>query len=264
MPEQAGAAGCAAAESAAACDGIECGVAPTCERFCGACPDNAQCKGGHCEPNDCGPLDLAIETYGSCALDLASGMELDGEAFIDAGGRKQRVLALNRWGAGHFIAWCDSSTLVNLVNGVNARRYLGRSDSARVASIGDDFMCNPASSSAYPLPPWVTYLGLGLPDQYRDAPAALAADWDAVIFCGYRAEWDDAWVPTLQAYVIDHGRGLLAALDYAGVDATPPDFAHMNTLIAPTGVTFLEVLNYQATATLSVDEACVPDLPGPD
>jgi hypothetical protein len=215
--------------------------------------------------NECGRLEIAIETYGSCALDLASGAELDGEAFIDADGRQQRVLALDRWGTGHLMAWCDSSTLVDLVNGVNARRYLGRSNGARVASFGDDFMCNPDSPSAYPLPPWVTYLGLGLPAQYRAAPAALAADWDAVIFCGYRAEWDDAWIPTLQAYVSEHGRGLLAALDYAGVDATPPDFAHMNSLVAPTGVTFLEVLNYQHTASVSVPDECVPDfMPGPD
>jgi hypothetical protein len=265
MPEQAGTGGCGAEESAAACAGIECGVAPMCERFCGSCPANAQCKGGRCEPNDCAPLDLAIEVYGACALDLASGVDLDGEAFIDADGRQQRVLALNRWGTGHFIAWCDSSTLVDLVTGVNARRYLGRSDSARVASFGDDFMCNPGSVSAYPLPPWVTYLGQSLPIQYRDAPEALAADWDAVIFCGYRIEWDEAWIPTLQAYVNEHGRGLLASLDYAGVDARPSDFAHMNAVIAPTGVTFLEVLNFQATAMVSVDEQeCVPDLPGPD
>lgn len=220
------------------------------------------CMDGQCVPQgECGRLMLSLETYASCSLDVAMDQELDGEGFIDAAGEQQRVLALDRWGTGHVIAWCDSSTLSTLVEGVNVRHYLGRSNTARVASFGDDFMCNPGSSSAYPLPAYVTYLGLGLPAEYRDDAAALAADWDAIIYCGYRAEWDDAWVPTLQAFVAEHGGGLLASLDYAGVDVTPPDFAHANALIAPTGLTFLEVVNYAATAAVTVDgERCVPDL----
>jgi hypothetical protein len=260
MPWQDGTEECTAEEREAACAGIACGVAAaTCRGSCGACAESESCVDGQCEPRDCGRLEIALDTFASCALDVASGVEIDGEGFIEADGRQHRVFALDRWGTGHFIAWCDLSTLVDVVAAVNARRYLGRSDTARVASFGDDVMCDPASTSAYPLPPWVTYLGLGLPVEYRGDAAALAADWDAIIYCGSRAEWDDAWVATLQAFVSEHGGGLLAALDYAGFDITPLDFAHMNSIIAPTGVSFLEVVNYAATAALSVTDECVPD-----
>ncbi len=66
-------------------------------------------------------LEFTIETRQSCSITLAEGSTLDGEAFIDASGTRERVLALDRWGKGHVMAWCDATTLADLLAAFNAR-----------------------------------------------------------------------------------------------------------------------------------------------
>ena len=60
------------------------------------------------------------------------------------------------------------------------------------------------------LPPWIEYQGADLPDQYRGNAAGLAADWDAVILCGFRMPWTYDWVQELGQFVSAYGKGLLA------------------------------------------------------
>jgi hypothetical protein len=257
--------GCTIEQMAAACVGVQCGPAASCGAQCGDCTGDDTCVAGACVPPKCGRLELTIDTYAACAVNITDTTELDGEAFIQAGGMPQRVLAMDRWGQGHIMAWCDASSLGSLITSVNARGYLGRSQTARVASFGDDFMCNPNSPSAYPVPEWITYFGLALPAEYLGDPAKLRADWDAIVYCGFRHEWNDGWTSLLQSYVSEHGGGLLAVLDYAGIDLTHDDFVHMGGITAPSGIGFDEVVLEHATATANVVDECVPDYqPGPE
>src|SRR5262249_26505927 len=109
--------------------------------------------------SSCGDLSLHMQTQASCALGLADGASLDGEGFIQAhvcktfpggpvcrepGPRDcHRVLAMNRFQAGHVMGWCDGTTLGALVGGMDAFAYLGATDAPRVASVGHVYPCPP-------------------------------------------------------------------------------------------------------------------------
>lgn len=171
------------------------------------------------------------------------------------------MFALNRYGRGHIAAWCDDTSLVELLRAAPMLRYLGRVDAPRVASVGS-YPCYNADLPG-------TYLGNDLPTRYVDAPALLAADWDVVILCGgpvsgYTGSTYGsiriAWAPTFRAFVHDQGKGLLVSADYARNCASPPDlFDALNAITEPAGIVFSVIdLGY---SQMMVDADCVPDFP---
>jgi hypothetical protein len=108
----------------------------------------------------------------------------------------------------------------------------------------------------------VQYLGLNLPAQYQGNAAGLAADFDVVIFCGFRMGWPYDWSAEIGEFVSQHGKGFLAAMDYEGV-VEPDDFTNMTQITGQAGIVF-EPLNLAwAPSSTSVSIECVPDLPPP-
>ena len=210
------------------------------------CDDAGQVVGG--------PLQINLETRQSCTLSILDGFHMDVEGFFTTGaGPPHRVLAMDRWGAGHLVAYCDMTTQRELIEQVDLLGYLGQTADPRVAALGYEYLCMPGIDPVQGLPSWITYLGLGLPPQYLGDAAALAADWDVLIVCGQGADWSGDWYDEVERFVTVHGRGLLAVTDYFG------DFVEMSVLTEDAGIHFDAVS--LPWGPMVVDEPCVPGMP---
>lgn len=200
-----------------------------------------------CEISRCGPVDAeGFASLQSCSGCLGDPCEGPREA--------HRVFAMNRLGAGHVVASCDSTTAESLVASFKAFDYLGRTPSPRVASIGHH-PCNRGIAGA-------TYLGEKLPSAYVSA-AALAKDWDVLIACGGQGSLEPAdlgptFVDIVRAFVRDEGRGLLALADYVCAGTEPePAMGQLNGVVGLAGLELSAVsLGYGDGA---LDLACVAD-----
>jgi hypothetical protein len=223
----------------------------------GNCPDGSLPGDPGCE---CGKLEFAIDTQQSCSISVLDGFQLDGEGFINLAGQDHRVFAMDRWGAGHVIAWCDSTTLPQLLAAFNVTGYLGQVDNPKVLSFGDEYLCKPGGIATNPLPSYVQYQGFDLPLQYKNDAAQLAADWDVVIFCGFRIGWNNDWTNEIGQFVAQHGKGFLAVMDYEGV-VKQEDFTNMSKITSPGGIQFNPLNLAWAPSSTSVSIECVPDLP---
>ncbi len=211
---------------------------------------------------DCGKLEFTIDTQQSCAISILPGFDMDGEGFISLGGQQHRVFAMDRWGKGHVIAWCDATTLPQLLAAFNLTGYLGQTKTPKVASFGDSYLCKPGGIPQNPIPSYVAYQGQDFPAKYLGNPALMAQDWDVIVFCGFRIPWTTDWTNEIDAFVSQYGKGFLAVMDYEGV-VTVSDFQNMTKITAAAGIQF-EPLNLAwAPSSTSVSIECVPDLPPP-
>ena len=238
--------------TAATCEGGEWVVSAECD-------DGTQlCQDGACE--DCEDISFSIDTMQSCAISILDGFEMDAEGFINLSGDDYRVFAMDRWGEnGHVLAWCDSTTINALLEAFNVVGYLGQVDDPVVASFGDAYLCNPDGLDGY-MPDYVSYLGEDLPAGYQGHPELMAADFDVLIFCGFRIDWPTDWSAEIQSFVVDHGKGFLPAMDYESL-VTTEDFDNMNLITDAAGIHF-EPLNLEWAATsVEVVLDCVPDVP---
>lgn len=223
------------------------------------CADGQVPIDGSCQM--CRGIKLAIATQQSCAISINQGFAMDGEGFITINNQQKRVFAMDRWGTGHVIAWCDSTTLPALLSAFDARGYLGQKPNAKTASFGDKYLCDPASGTI-PLPNWIQYQGFDLPAKYKGNAALLAADWDVIIFCGFRTTWATDWTNEIQSFVSQHGKGFLANMDYEGV-VMQSDFTNMSKITQGDGIVFDPLSLPWAPASLNASIDCVPDLPPP-
>jgi len=224
-----------------------------------SCQQDVQlCEAGACV--DCPELNFSLETKQACAMTILPGFEVDAESFITLEGADHRVLAMDRWGAGHIVAWCDGTTLGDLLLSFNLAEYLGQTDTPRVASFGDDAICAYEGWVGSPVPAWVQYQGEDLPAQYRGNPSALAADWDVVIFCGFRIPWAYDWSAEIASFVATHGKGFLAVMDYEGV-VQSTDFTNMSLITSQAGIRFDPLNLAWAPSSTDVVLDCVPDIP---
>jgi hypothetical protein len=198
----------------------------------------------------------------SCAIEILPGFVMDGEGFIEIQGQPHRVFAIDRWGSGHVVAWCDATTLPDLLAAFNVVGYLGQVANPRVASFGDDYLCRPGGIPGHPLPDTIEYQGLDLPAQYQGDPAALAADWDVIILCGFRMPWSYDWVAEIGAFVTNYGKGFLAVMEYESL-AFDTDFQNMSDITSPAGIVFQPLNLDWAPASAEVSLDCVPDVPPP-
>src|SRR5262245_28132675 len=222
----------------------------------------------------CGPVRLRVVTQEAGSITLADcGRAVDGEAFQagtcpdprgiapECPDREKiltsayRILAMNRFGQGHLVGWSDSTTLTALMRQVDIARYLGRTDTPRLATLGGAWPC--VTGSPGDAVPNATYLGPELPEEYRRQPDVLARDWDAIVACPLRGSTLDGWVETLRPFVETHGRGLLITTDYSLQADTPP-FDTANAITGPAGFLF-EAINL-GYSTVDVELTCVPDL----
>ncbi|MBI3207031.1 MAG: hypothetical protein HYZ29_36170 [Myxococcales bacterium] len=228
-------------------------------------PDGLTCPDGGV-PGDpgcaCGKLEFTIDTQQSCAISILPGFSVDGEGFISVGGQNHRVFAMDRWGKGHVIAWCDSTRLPQLLEAFNVTGYLGQTKTPKVLSFGDEYLCKPGGIPQNPLPASLAYQGKDLPAKYKGNAALLAQEWDVVIFCGFRVPWATEWSKELGEFVAVHGKGLLAVMDYQGV-VTQADFTNMTKVTSPGGLAFDPLSLAWAPSSTSVSIECVPDLPPP-
>jgi hypothetical protein len=221
------------------------------------CEEGSQlCEDGECI--DCVDIDFSIMTMQSCSIDILDGFEVDGEGFIEIEGDDHRVFAMDRWDEGHIIAWCDGTTLGTLLEAFNAIGYLGQVDDPVVVSFGDDFLCNPEVYSL--LPDYMTYLGQDLPAEYQNDPEQMAADFDVLVFCGFRIPWAYDWVDEVAQFVAEQGKGFLAVMEYEGVSEMD-DFTNMSAITEPSGIVFNPMNLDHAQTEISVYIECVPDLP---
>lgn len=208
----------------------------------------------------CANIKLQIATQQSCAMTILNGFTMDGEGFITVNNVKERVFAMDRWGTGHVIGWCDSTTMPELLKAFDVRGYLGQTMNARVASFGDNYLCNPQMYTQ--LPQWIQYQGQDLPAKYKGNAALLAQDWDALIFCGFRIPWATDWTTEIDAFISQHGKGFLAAMDYEGV-VMQQDFTNMTKITQGGGIQFDPLNLPWSPATLTASLDCVPDVPPP-
>jgi len=223
------------------------------------CPDGGVPGDPGC---NCGKLEFSIDTQQSCAMTILPGFDMDGEGFINVGGQDHRVFAMDRWGKGHVIAWCDSTRLPQLLEAFNVAGYLGQSKTPKVMSFGDDYLCKPGGIATNPLQSWVSYQGQDMPTKYKGNAALLAQEWDVVIFCGFRIPWTTEWSAEIAEFVSVYGKGFLASMDYQGT-VTQADFDNMTKITKPAGIQFEPLSLAWAPSSTSVSIECVPDLPPP-
>jgi hypothetical protein len=226
-----------------------------------ACGDGQAMIDGSCAT--CSGLTVTVQTQASCSISIKPGFAMDGEGFIRVGdaGPPHRVFAIDRWGKGHVIAWCDATTNKDLIGAFDARGYLTQKPtSPRLAAFGYGVLCQPPY-----LPSDFTYLGANLPTTYQNDAAKLASDYDAIAFCGIGLTWSWDWTQVLVDYVSVHGKGLFLSMDYFGPPgvATATDFQKMNGIAGQAGIEFDPVKLDWAAATLDFKVDCVPDLPPP-
>ncbi len=217
---------------------------------------------------DCNPVSFEVATRASCDMRLVDGVEVDGAGYLSVNGEERLVFAMSRWGDGHVIAWCDSTSGIELMEEFPGWEYLGQSETPRIAVIGSHWGCDDRTSYPY----WANQM----PDEYVGNPQKLAEDWDVIMLCGFHmgidpdaetlpddpeALWPDDLQPTLTSFVKDYGKGLYMVMDYYGNVVRDYDLVHMNDISRDAGFEFLpsNLPWGDASATFALD--CVPDVP---
>jgi len=230
------------------------------------------CDAGPAPFDACAPLHYSTSFAATCALARTACVPLDlvgetkpvcpfnGHPCVMPDTDDVAVFAANRYGLGHIVAICDVTGLNAFVPELRLVEYLGRSTSARVASLGT-YPCQQGNIAG-------TFLGTTLPAKYVDAPDALAADFDVVVLCASpknttHTEYgplEISWAPTFVSFVRDFGKGLLVAADYAQTCDSPADlFAPLNAITQGAGFEFARI--ELGGAPMTIDAACVPDWP---
>lgn len=229
-------------------------------------PSETGCDAGRC---DCSRYDVFVDTRQSCAIDVNpataddGALPLDAESFIEIDGTPFRVLAIDRWGAGHIVAWCDGTTLDELAKQFPLLEYLGQVPEPRIASIGFELFCGPPrmlTTEDYGFATEdVTYLGASLPEEYLDDPALMASEWDGLIVCmDSVAAVSPAFSDTIASFVSEYGGGLALVSDYPYSDE---EQANLSSWAAGTGIEFVSLSLPWAPAATEVALECVADVP---
>ncbi len=233
----------------------------------GCAGDGSAVVDGACQ--GCVDLTLNITFAATSELTLLPTFTLDGEGFIKRDGLLHRVFAMSRWGKGHVVALADTNAAAALFQAGDFRGYLGAKANARVASFGNGY-CDPSQGPApYTFPSWLEYQGQNLPPRYSGHPDLLAADFDAVVLCGFSIPWSTRWAADLEAFAKVYGKGFMAVTEFGGGAtglATAKDFAELNLITELAGLRFEDVQlgggdNKGDEGLLATTLTCVPDLP---
>jgi hypothetical protein len=205
-----------------------------------------------------------------CAITIASqqsgvfdvtGTNIFATAVLEA----QVVYALGTHGAGRFIATADSSLPFNETSDCPIVEWLGGAGNANPTMFY--FGWTPSDgpiSWTYP----GTAAGVHLPPQYIGDPAALAADYDIVMYLEASGQFDagdqpsDAEMQTLLDYVEIHGGGLYVSSEFAdpngGAYLNATDLASVNRVLLPLGLESLQVSLAWGNVDGNIDFDCFP------
>ncbi len=206
-------------------------------------------------PGDCLACSITIASQQSGALAIL-GTEVFGTASLQG----QVVYALGTSGAGRFIASADSSLPFNEVTNCPIVPWLaGTNDPPAIFTFGWGPNDGPKNFS----PQGETVGGMHLPAQYVGNPAALAADYDIVVYLEASGQWDQGEAPsdqemqTLVDYVTIHGGGLYVVSEFYGY-MKDPDLVSVNRVMNPLGVEALAVNLNWGNAEGNIDFECFP------
>jgi hypothetical protein len=212
------------------------------------------------------PMGECIE----CAITIASQQsgvfDVTGtNIFATAELESQIVYALGTYGAGRFIATADSSLPFNETSDCPIVEWLGGSGGPNPTLFWFGWTTTDGPIS------W-TYPGMSagvhLPAQYIGDPAALAADYDIVMYLEASGQFDagdqpsDAEMQTLLDYVQIHGGGLYVSSEFAdpngGAYLNATDLASVNRVLLPLGLESLQVSLNWGNVDGNIDFDCFP------
>jgi hypothetical protein len=167
------------------------------------------------------------------------------------------IYALDEVGTGRVIYTADTNILYKEITDCPLWQWLGQTgqDLPKVLSFGR-YLCDGVGNDLGSYPD-LTYAGNNLPQQFINNPAALAAEYDAVIYCTL-AGTSAAEAQTIVDYVTDHGGGLYLASEYWGF-INQADLNTINTIGNPLGVNFKATNLDWGQANGDIDFECFPD-----
>jgi len=174
------------------------------------------------------------------------------------------VYAIGDYDGGRFIASADSSLPFNEVTDCPLREWLAdRLEPPRILWFGWT-----PNDGPIPFDIEATVSDVHLPPEYIGEPAALAADYDIVMYLEASSQFDggdepsDAEMQTLLDYVSVYGGGLYVVSEFAdpvtGVYLGLADLASVNRLLLPMGVEALQSSLDWGDVAGKVEFSCFP------
>jgi hypothetical protein len=203
---------------------------------------------------DCLMCGVTLDSTQSSSFDALPGTEFLGYATLEG---DQIIYALDEVGNGRVIYTADTNILYKEITDCPLWEWLGQTGDTlpKVLSFGR-YLCDGVGNDLGMYPD-LTYAGNNLPAQFINNPAALAQEYDAVIYCTL-AGTSAAEAQTIVDYVTDHGGGLYLASEYWGF-LNQNDLNTINMIGNPLGVEFKATNLDWGQANGDIDFACFPD-----
>ena len=222
------------------------------------------------EPPACLQCSISLFTTASTSLSpMGDGLLI--EVLLDG----QLVYALDEWGAGRLVFSGDSNILY-AEGDCPIWSWLGATGAAlpRVLCFGAEHACTGLTDGMPPLdvnalhtyPGTLDYVGTTLPPAYAGDAAAIAADYDVVVYAAtndFFNPWDSdpADAPTVVEFV-EMGGGAYIVGEYSPGGMGAPQHAALQILAEAFDVSFDEVWLDWGEAGAEVELECFPDPAG--
>jgi hypothetical protein len=214
-------------------------------------------------------VDVAMMECINCALTIASMQSgvfevTGGNVFATATLQGEIVYALGDYGNGRFIASADSSLPFNEVTDCPLHAWLaGTEADPSIFWFGWTDSDGPVNFNIN-----ATVAGVHMPPEYIGNPAALAADFDIVMYMEASGQFDggdqpsDAEMQTLLDYASIHGGGLYVVSEFADPDfnayLNQTDLDSVNRVMEPMGVKALQVSLNWGNVDGNIEFECFP------
>lgn len=209
--------------------------------------------------DDCIECSITLDTTQSGSLESIDNNTFLAEMYLG----QEIVYALDEVGPGRVIYTGDSNILNSEITDCPLYEWLGQTDMQlpSLASIGSNLCSGIGNNLPNYQGSW-TFLGESLPNQYVGDPAALAADYDVVIYCPVRfngAPLTLAESGTYVDFVTQQGGGLYLVSEYFGGGIDQQAVDNINSIANPLDANFLPTnLNWgQADGEVMID--CFPN-----
>jgi hypothetical protein len=209
---------------------------------------------------ECIECSLTIDSQQSGVFNISGG-----SVFATAELTNEIVYAIGNYGTGRFVATADSSLPFNEQTDCPLHEWLAGEALATATVLS--FGWTPSDGPKNWAVPNETEEGVHLPAMYIGDPAALAADYDVVMYLEGSGQFDmgdeptDAEMQTVLDYVSIHGGGLYVSSEFAngnGAYLNAADLVSVNRIMMPLGVEALEVSLNWGNVDGNIDFACFP------